>query len=490
MATEATVGIQQAGPSEGRLRGSGRLDRPRAVIIPRMNPRLLGVLSLAYVLLLLYASLMPFDFSADRALVSEHVERAWKVWPFGRQFRTSGTDVLSNLVLYVPLGALFATRRASGGVLRALAAAVVATAVGSCVSACVEAVQLLSLQRISSVQDWVINTAGAGLGAIWGAAFGRVAWAAANALYRGWRKDRPTALLAAGMCVMLAVDALNPYLPTIDVSQVKRNLRHSHIRLGSGLAEHAWHHWAVNRLGVYAVLSGLIGASLRPRRKFGLDPHAPSPRKSALADWAKAAGYAAAFAAASEAVKPFIVARWANIANVLTASCGAVVGALLGAAFSGRLSFRGKLILAAVLLAGYLTYQQWSPLTFVWNPQQARAKVPVGLEWLPLYHYGMSGRLMDAGLFLRTILLSGALAYVACLGGWFDRGGTGWRIAQAAATTGLLGLILEGGQFFLPARIPSVTDVFCYALGGALGCWACLRTAGAIATQQTRRCSR
>ena len=439
-----------------------------------MNLRWLSVLSVTYVALIVYASLMPFDLSAGASDVRDHMDRAWQCWPFARVHHTSRTDLLSNFVLYVPLGAMLATRWAGGGQARVLLAILGATMVGSAVSAGVEFGQLFSFQRISSAQDWVMNTAGSGLGAFWGAAAGRRAWASLSNLYRRWRAQRPTALLAAGLCILLAGDALSPYLPTIDVSQVKRNLRHSNLRLVRGLEEHPWHHWAVNRLGVYAVLSALIGASMRSSRKDNPDSQTPPVDRSGPARWVNAVIYTTVFAAACEAAKPFIVARNANIANVAASAAGAILGAILGAAASGRLPRRGRIILAELLLLAFLAYQQWSPFDFAWNVEAMRSKVPMGVKWLPLYYYAMGGRLVDVGLFLRTILLSAAVTYTACLGGWWFGRPTPAAILRAALAAGLLGLILEGGQFLLPSRVPSVTDVFCFAVGGAMGCWAYL----------------
>ena len=40
---------------------------------------------------------------------------------------------------------------------------------------------------------------------------------------------------------------------------------------------------------------------------------------------------------------------------------------------------------------------------------------------------------------------------------------------SAAALSGLFGMRLEMAQFALPGRHPSVTDVFCFAVGGLAG---------------------
>jgi len=56
-------------------------------------------------------------------------------------------------------------------------------------------------------------------------------------------------------------------------------------------------------------------------------------------------------------------------------------------------------------------------------------------------------------------------------GGWLDRGRRGRRILKAVTVAVAIGLILELAQFLLPPRVPSITDVACFALGGAIGAW-------------------
>jgi len=66
----------------------------------------------------------------------------------------------------------------------------------------------------------------------------------------------------------------------------------------------------------------------------------------------------------------------------------------------------------------------------------------------------------------------GALSFCWNLrGGRLARGPLQRRMITSAGAAGLLGLVLECGQFFLPGRVPSATDVFCFALGGAIGAW-------------------
>ena len=132
---------------------------------------------------------------------------------------------------------------------------------------------------------------------------------------------------------------------------------------------------------------------------------------------------------------------------------------------------RLRRVLPVLLLGAYVVYFEWTPFVFDWDLSRVAEKMPRGSQWLPLYHYAMGARAEDVRLFLRTIIVLGALAYAATLL-WrrLAEGGTVLRVLKAAALAGGLGLVLEFGQFFLE-RVPSVTDVFCFAIGGALGAW-------------------
>ena len=441
-----------------------------------MNKTTLTALCLLYGFLVLYGSLMPFDLTNNRTAAAENLRQAQEYWPLSDQRHTSKVDLVSNFILYVPLGLLLAARGAwgrdrawVGPVCRALLG-------GAAVSLIVETLQLFSTSRVASVHDLVANAAGALAGGILGAARGQAACVALEERLRRQWDRRPIALVAGVLLALLACDALLPLLPTLDVSTVKRSIKASLKLMGpAGLAAHPWHHWAVQRVAIYAVLTVLLGAATDPNR----------PGR-----WGLAVVFAAAFAVAAEAGKIFIVSRVANPANVAFAVGGAVLGGGVGAWGSGKLALAEKLALAAALIAGYVVYLQWDPFVFSWDPAAVARKTPSGATWLPLYHYAMHGRGGQVVLLVRTLVLVGGLAYaLQTLAAAPTPRGRYRRAVIAAFCAGLVGLALELGQFLLPDRTPSLTDVFCFAAGGASGSL----LASALAARKTptpRRASR
>lgn len=126
----------------------------------RSRLNLASLLALAYGLLVIYASLYPFS--------------GWR-WPLGASFPQvlslpwprwwQGFDVVSNLLGYLPLGALlFASLARRGQSVRG--ALLLGLLVPCFLSLAMETLQHLLPARVPSLADWVLNTAGAGLGVL------------------------------------------------------------------------------------------------------------------------------------------------------------------------------------------------------------------------------------------------------------------------------------------------------------------------------------
>jgi len=429
---------------------------PRRLTARGRGLRAIDGLLIVYVLLVLYGSLLPFDMGGDWERASRRLDRAMSGWPVGDS-GVSHRDLLRNGMLYMPLGLLVAGRWLAKGRRSWAGPLLAATGLSAALSLGIEGLQLLSQTRMPSLQDVIANTAGGLAGAVAVFVVG-VRPRARERLSALW-VHRPIGLAAMALAVLLVADALDPLYPVPRLSALMDNLRGSHIRLGPGLAAHPWHHWMVCRVGLYAVLTVLIGAAgsgSRPRWR-----------------WIKAAVLAAGLALVLETSKPFVENGVANVANVVTAGCGSVIGAALGLALAGRLGFGAKWLVAVSLLAAYIVYYEWRPFGFTWDPQAMAGKLPAGEDWIPLYHFALAARgTWEVRLLLRIAAVTAALTYAACLrGGWLARGGRVARALKAVLAAGMFGLILEAGQFLLPGRCPNPSHVMFFAAGGAVGFW-------------------
>lgn len=115
-------------------------------------------LALVYGLLIVYASLYPFSDWRDQGIAPWAYLTA--PWP---QYWT-GFDVVTNVLGYMPLGFLLVLGAMRTGAGRyAMALTVVFC---SLLSAILEGTQLYLPQRVASNVDWLLNTAGAAIGAV------------------------------------------------------------------------------------------------------------------------------------------------------------------------------------------------------------------------------------------------------------------------------------------------------------------------------------
>lgn len=170
----------------------------------RRSSRLAGQLTLAYGLLIVYASLHPF--SGWENMGAALFEFLWAPWP--RYFTV--LDLVFNGLAYLPFGLLLAaTLRAR---LKPGRAVVVATLAGALLSFGMEMLQHFLPSRVPSNVDLGFNALGSFIGAVLGLRFGRVF--ADHGLLARWRVRRIVAGLPgdSGLMLILAwlLTQLNP----------------------------------------------------------------------------------------------------------------------------------------------------------------------------------------------------------------------------------------------------------------------------------------
>lgn len=195
------------------------------------------LLLLLYTALLVYASLMPFDFSLDQDFAYQ-IHLFFSAWPFNIHARVSGSDVASNLFLYLPLGGLTALTCQIAGLPRKKTL-VISVLVCSLTSLTVEITQIFLISRIASASDWLINSISGFIGATGGVVCCKELWFIFNDYLRQLWHRRPLNILTIIFMSLLAADAWAPFLPTIRLSQVWRNLKRSHFDIFAGLALHS-----------------------------------------------------------------------------------------------------------------------------------------------------------------------------------------------------------------------------------------------------------
>lgn len=159
-----------------------------AIHLPHLSPSppvrsMAWPLALCWVALIVYASLYPFQGWRS----TEIPWWAVPTLPWSRYW--SWLDVISNLIGYIPLGFLLAlgvVRSGWGGRWQVLLALMLALLGGTLLSLGMETIQRWLPMRVPSSLDWMLNSAGAGLGALLVAVLHQ---AGVVQHWHEWRKD-------------------------------------------------------------------------------------------------------------------------------------------------------------------------------------------------------------------------------------------------------------------------------------------------------------
>ena len=415
-------------------------------------PKLLSTFTFVYFCLLVYASLMPYDFTTD---IPYHkiLIQALNHWPINPQGRISGSDVVSNLILYIPLGYLIASRN-SFTAAAWLKPCVIAILFCMGTSLMVELAQAATLSRTASITDWILNSISGAIGSFSGAKYGKHLWTK----YSFWISQRwqqqPLDILTLALFALLIADSLAPFLPTLLLSQVWRSVKASHFNLIEGYLQHPWHWWFFTRSLIYMILTILIANWYHPEKR--------------RLNWLNASLICIFLAITLEIGKLFIISRTMNLANITTSFSGILLAVIILNMRTVKLNKKRKLELGVLIIIVYVLYLAWTPFNFHWDIDQFRQKIPSTIQLLPFYHYAMGATLEHVRLFIQSIFLQGALIYFLRLRyEYFDN--YRFKVPLAILIVGILGVLQEGGQLFLSTRTPSMTDIYCFMMGGGIG---------------------
>lgn len=191
----------------------------------RIHTKLLYIFIAVYAVLLIYASLMPFDFSFEPGQYGQY-KIFWNYWPINPHARISGSDVLSNLVLYVPLGWMIMIRLRLSNY-NSIFSIAVSGILCSLISLFVETLQIFIVSRVASGSDWLLNTISGVTGSLFGLVAGEKMWISGiDRLKNSWDK-KPAEIAVLILAGLAAADALSPFMPTILLKQVGRNFKRS-----------------------------------------------------------------------------------------------------------------------------------------------------------------------------------------------------------------------------------------------------------------------
>lgn len=172
----------------------------------------------AYLVLVVYASLYPFTGWRDQGVSPD----AFLFAPMPRYF--TGFDLLVNIAGYFPLGFLLVL--AFNTPHRPVLAAVAATALACALSTALEALQSYLPSRVASNLDVLCNTAGAFLGALFGAQTAPTFMSSRMRMLRGeWLAPGPHTDLGLVLLALWLLTQANPALLLFGNGDLRADLR-------------------------------------------------------------------------------------------------------------------------------------------------------------------------------------------------------------------------------------------------------------------------
>src|SRR3569833_155289 len=376
--------------------------------------------TIAYLLLLMYGSLFPFD-QWDAARGGLH---AWlsPLWPA----HLSRSDVVTNLVVYIPFGLFMAlawSRRTSPRMKIALF-----SLGGLVLSLCMEYLQSYLPARVSSLSDTLFNAVGTCSGAVQGHTLAAHTFTGTHIRRLRQRLFMDGALVDLGLIVMglWTLSQLAPLVPSLDRGTHVEGIRPI-LRVLQGQSEFAFNRAVSYALDVLAL--GLLAATLvRPDQRL--------------------LRLFSAFVAAVLLIKVPVVGRQLSLEAIVGAG-----GALLVLPLLLRSSRGLHAVTAGVMLL--LSYA----LEQLHRGDELHATLHA-MNWIPI-----SDQMEDLGGFediVAGVWPFAALAYFALL--------ARPRHERAIRIAGLLliaifSFALEMMQTRIPGRYPDITDVCLAALG-------------------------
>jgi VanZ family protein len=439
--------------------------------------------ALVYTLFVIYGCLVPFHFTpASWAQAWARFEHIPQLQP-GPAFRS---DWIANVLLFIPLAFLWrGSLGPAAGPLRAGAKNAGVWAASVALVTALEFAQVYFPPRSVALQDVIAASVGA--------AIGLIAWrvSARRLLHHmaGWSMVRGGEGVAgwllwpyAAFLVLYNVMPLDlTSSPYVVYEKWQRQMLHvvPFSSIGGGIADAAY------SISVEAFLWMPLAALWALSRRGGR-----------LAAWC----VTVLLSIAVETVQILVQSRISDSTDVLCAAAGGLAGSWLGSRLRTRspgadaaeapaegargtlLALVGYFAWAAVLFGGF-----WYPYRFSYDPATIRARIGA-LEAVPFQTYWLGEEYHAFIELLRKLILFAPLGGLLALAWARVRGPLARRACAigSVAAVGVVAVLVEAGQVFLPGKTPDSTDALIGTIGGAAGYAAALvvwrRLRGAAST--------
>ncbi len=437
--------------------------------ISSMNRKIVRFLLIAFVLFVLYNTLIPFHFQMQGKSWSE-LSRSfeWELFQH-RGKRTPLTDIAGNILLFIPFGFLMFTylwqRRIRGGI-------VISTFLGAMLSVTIEVLQLFLISRNSAITDVVNNTLGSFIGAFVAYLYVHTIADFTARQVRYLLKEQPFTLILITFFLFQAFAAILPFNVSITVSDLKRTLKNiniipfQNVSLSKLLLHHPtrldtmpfdWYAFWENALfwsGLGYLATVCYFYYWRMRRGGGILWLAALVLPPVLIEF----------------LQIFIVSRYADVNDILSAWMGVLGGAVVYFLWRPHRhisSLREVSIVqpAVVLYLLFLLFAGLQPFDFRSHPAQ-----PLDYHvFVPFYAYFKKTSIWNIYDLINSLLYFVPVSLYLTIRA--RNRGVNWSgIYFKNILSGFLfGVVIETFQVFSETRVSEITDTILFGIGGFLG---------------------
>lgn len=428
-------------------------------------------------LFIIYATTIPWDLTHAPTLDGV----SWiPLWDPERGRPPSIPDLVQNVVLFVPFGffgALSLKKISARGV---ILGTLMMGAIGFSLSLFVEILQTMSETRSPSASDLTTNTLGTLGGAFVALIYVRHFAARAEAQLIATSRAQPGFVIFSGYLVAIVIGSLAPFIPTLDISSLRANIR--------GLLDNPWGEKVFGAL----IADGLLWAALtflaayeaipylRKRLSFGQAKRLSLRTVSRIGAACAAAAGVIVLAGALEFAQLFILGHSPGLQDVAVAAFAAIAGAVLVAVADsgpiaparhlGELSRRRAWLVFAFAIAAPAA-RALSPLIFV----SLEEKMASDFSWWQLVPFWALFRNVNVSTFRNVF--EAALFYLP-LGWALASRGSSPRVVFVAAL--VLAEVLEILQLFIAGRTYDITEGLYAGACALAGAWALGRLSAQI----------
>jgi glycopeptide antibiotics resistance protein len=413
---------------------------------------------------LLFLAFAAYGSSVPLQLRRISVRDGWTLFvntPFVPLRELSGTDSVSNILLFVPIGFFLLGAAAPRGRARALGWLLPVVAVSAAASVSIEFSQVFFSGRTPSWNDVVAQIIGALAGAFAWMTIGpaATAWFSQAARADSWH-ERLLRMLAAYVLLWVIL-GLVPFDFTLRPQEIAEKFRAGRVVVRP-FADHP---------GLETILSVLLRSV--PLGAFALVlAVARELRPSKV--WALMIGIGAV--SALEFGQLLTFSRTASATDVVLGIVGVLAGIAVtiratGESADSSAAVRVRLwpVLALLLWLVLIAARHWTPFDFRADGDFVRSRIPMFFQ-VPFSGYYWGNPLNAFGELTTKLFLGvpvGALLQMIYTPATVA--GRRWQAVGILATSFAIFLGIELGQLLLPSRYPDQTDVYIGTTGGWLG---------------------